>query len=131
MPANKSAYFDIPLNLPHACRIAQRIRRIMESRGAGNPAYHELKQTVETLEALLLAFEGADDAKETAPETVAITENAARLGRTLAHQIADLHLDDDRMGQCVRNLFECLYKGREGADLGLVAGENPASLQRP
>ena len=131
MPAEKSAYFDIPLNLPHACRIAQRIRQITENRGVGNPAYHELKQTVETLEALLLPFGHADDAEETAPEPVATAENAARLGRALARQIADLHLDDDRLGQCVRNLFECLHKGREGAQLGLVAGENPASLQRP
>ena len=37
----------------------------------------------------------------------------------------------DRLGQQVRNLFECLELGEEGAAISLRAGENPRSLLRP
>jgi hypothetical protein len=40
-------------------------------------------------------------------------------------------LGHDRLGQCVRNFFECLELGREGAAISLRAGENPRSMQRP
>jgi hypothetical protein len=38
---------------------------------------------------------------------------------------------DDRLGQAVRNLFECLELGEEGAEISLRAGENPDSALRP
>jgi hypothetical protein len=38
---------------------------------------------------------------------------------------------DDRLGQAVRNLFECLELGAEGAEISLRAGENPDSALRP
>ena len=130
------AYFDLPLNLPHAFRIAQRIGRIVENRAEGNGAYAALKETAAQLEKLLEPFHddlSADTINpvETAKTVEATVEAAARIGRDLAQSLADLPITDDRLGQCVRNLFECLSKGREGAALGLAAGENPASLQRP
>jgi hypothetical protein len=40
-------------------------------------------------------------------------------------------LQSDRLGQWVRNLFECLEKAEEGLEISLRAGEDPNSLQRP
>ena len=40
-------------------------------------------------------------------------------------------LGGDRLGQAVRNLFECLALGEEGAAISLRAGENPRSTLRP
>ena len=45
--------------------------------------------------------------------------------------IERLHIGDDRLGQAVRNFFECLGLGVEGARLSLLAGENPDSALRP
>ena len=36
----------------------------------------------------------------------------------------------DKLGQCVRNLFECLGLPNEGRRVSLVCGENPDSLMR-
>lgn len=58
-------------------------------------------------------------------------DRAAERGRKLAEGIASAGLGRDRLGQCIRNLFECLELGEEGARLGLLAGENPDSMQRP
>ena len=46
-------------------------------------------------------------------------------------EIERLKLGSDRLGQHVRNLFECLELGEEGAQISLRAGENPNSVQRP
>ncbi|MFZ5495316.1 MAG: hypothetical protein ACOZE5_08265 [Verrucomicrobiota bacterium] len=40
-------------------------------------------------------------------------------------------LGHDRLGQGVRNYFECLELGREGAAIPLRAGKDPESMQRP
>jgi hypothetical protein len=56
---------------------------------------------------------------------------AAELGRKLVDHIERGKFGHDRLGQCVRNLFECLGLGREGAAISLRAGENPRSMQRP
>jgi hypothetical protein len=64
-------------------------------------------------------------------EAEKIREEAATLGRKLVYQIESGRFGHDRLGQCVRNLYECLELGREGADISLRAGENPRSLQRP
>ena len=49
----------------------------------------------------------------------------------LVDEIERHALGEDRLGECIRNLFECLELGAEGAVLSLRAGENPDSLQRP
>ena len=36
----------------------------------------------------------------------------------------------DRLGQCVRNLFECLGLPNEGRRVSLACGENPDSIMR-
>lgn len=60
-----------------------------------------------------------------------IRSRAADHARELVRQIEELELGHDRLGQRVRNLFECLELGVEGAIISLLAGENPDSLQRP
>ena len=53
------------------------------------------------------------------------------LGRLLVDHIERDQLGHDRLGQGIRNLFECLELGREGAVISLRAGEDPRSFQRP
>ena len=126
-----SGHFDIPLDLPHAGTIARRIQRILEARSAEEPeTYASLLDTVEQLVELLWK---ASSTGENPPEAEAnaFRETAADLGRTLVSQIESLEVGSDRLGQFVRNLFECLALGKEGAALSLRAGEDPGSLMRP
>lgn len=124
-------FFDLPLNLPHAGRIAERIRRLIEQRALTmDLRYLQLAETAEALDALLTRYrETNEDPPDAEAETV--RQQAATLGRTLVDAIARLSLGEDRLGQCIRNLFECLALGEEGALLSLRAGEDPHSLQRP
>jgi hypothetical protein len=124
-------YFDIPLNLPHAGRIAERIRRLVEQRALGSDLrWFQLARTVEELDDLLTPYRIADEDPHT-DEAEPVRQKAADLGRRLAAEALQQELRDDRFGQCVRNLFECLAFGEEGANLSLRVGENPRSLQRP
>jgi hypothetical protein len=124
-------YFDLPLNLPHAGRIAERIGRLVEQYGLGSDLrWLPLAEITEELDRLLTPYRVAD---EDPPEGEAepIRVRAAELGRQLASEAIKRDLREDRFGQCVRNLFECLALGEEGAILSLRVGENPRSLQRP
>ncbi len=125
-------YFDIPLNLPHAGKIAARLCQIIENRAvAQDLRFFRLSETAEAIETLLRPYRltGEDPADTTEAER--LRQEAASLGRTLVDEVARLGIGEDRLGQCVRNLFECLEMGEEGALLSLRAGENPHSLQRP
>jgi hypothetical protein len=87
--------------------------------------------TAVKLEALLAP---CGEQEDNPPAIVAkrLREEAAGLARQLVVEIeARPGAGHDRLGQSIRNLFECLELGREGAVLGLRAGENPRSLQRP
>jgi len=65
------------------------------------------------------------------PNAMDVRDQAAAMGRELVDAIEAAHISGDRLGQLVRNLFECLELGKEGAEISLRAGENPNSLQRP
>ena len=65
------------------------------------------------------------------PQAHRVCEQAAMIARRFVDEAERERVGYDRLGQCVRNLFECLERGEEGAELGLRAGENPRSLQRP
>jgi hypothetical protein len=123
------AHFDIPLDLPHAGRIADRIlilvQRHAEEKGVDAPAAVD---AAERLWNLLFRYTGEDD---NPPEAMTIRDEAAAIGRDLVDGIVAAGLTSDRMGQLIRNLFECLELGEEGAAISLTAGENPNSLQRP
>ncbi|MDB6169279.1 MAG: hypothetical protein JWM88_2143 [Verrucomicrobia bacterium] len=120
-------HFQIPLNLPHAGRIAGRIVSLLDREGV--PAAG-VEKTADKLVAILQPY--ADSDENPRPDLAArVRDQAAVLGRQLVDQIEAGRLGHDRLGQCVRNLFECLELGREGAILSLRAGEDPASFQRP
>jgi hypothetical protein len=123
------AHFDIPLDLPHAGRIADRIlilvQRHAEEKGIEAP---EAVDAAERLWNLLFRYTGEDD---NPPEAMALRDEAAAIGRELAGFIVSSKLTSDRLGQLIRNLFECLELGEEGAEISIHAGENPNSLQRP
>jgi hypothetical protein len=125
------AHFQIPLNLPHAGTIVRRIDAIL----GGDPAYrkpdgHALRDAMtglrELLEPYRLSGENSSE-KEAKP----VVEKASQLARTVAKEVIRLKLTGDRIGQCVRNLFECLELGEEGATVSLQCGENPQSAARP
>lgn len=124
-------YFDIPMNLPHAGTIASRlvyhIERLEQSQKKEFP---EALQTAEALEELLANYRFAG---ENPPEDEGnhIASAAMDLARRFVDAVETYKCGDDRLGQAVRNLFECLGQGREGAMQSLRAGENPDSVLRP
>jgi hypothetical protein len=123
------AHFDIPLDLPHAGRIADRIVALLEKHteemGLDVP---EVMDIADRLSSYLFRNAAGDDNPPNANE---VRDQAAMLGRQLVDSMEAAHLTGDRLGQLVRNLFECLELGQEGSEISLRAGENPKSLQRP
>lgn len=125
------AHYDIPLDLPHAGRIATRLVRLLERHceeyGIDAP---EVLDTAERLDAQLSKYV-VEDENPPAHEAKTAVESAANLGRQLVAALEGSDIKGDRLGQYVRNLFECLALGKEGAEISLRAGEAPGSLQRP
>jgi hypothetical protein len=124
-------HFHVPLNLPHAGRVARRILLLVPTRVQGSGAdATAIKTLARELEDLLSPYTDLD---ENPPEAQAqqLRDRAAALARRLVDHIERGGFGEDRLGQCVRNLFECLELGLEGALISLRAGENPHSLQRP
>ncbi|HVS33803.1 MAG TPA: hypothetical protein VMS98_20375 [Thermoanaerobaculia bacterium] len=124
-------HFDIPLDLPHAGRLSDRIvsllERQAEARGVdAGPAV----DVAEKISNLLFRF-SANDENPPDAEALPIRDEAAALGRELVDSIVATGMTGDRLGQLVRNFFECLELGAEGAEISLMAGEDPKSLQRP
>ena len=125
------AHFDLPLDLPHAGRIAGRILELLEhhceEHGIDAPALFEV---TERLDGMLCRF--VDEAENPpASEAAAVRDRAAELSRNLVAELEAAGIRGDRLGQYIRNLFECLALGEEGAQISIRAGENPESLQRP
>ena len=125
------AHFDIPLDLPHAGRLADRILNLLERHceEQGVDA-EEAIDTAERMSNLLFRY-SANDENPGGAEAVSVRDEAAILGRQLVDQLEAVDIRGDRLGQYVRNYFECLELGEEGAEISLRAGENPGSLQRP
>ncbi len=121
-------YVDV--NLPHARTVATRVGRCLEAMGAfgeaGNGGAFTLLGAYEKLEAELQAFD-EDPPLETA---LAAADAAAVLARALVAAILATKLRGDRLGQHVRNLFECLGLAEEGRALSLECGERPDSPLR-
>ena len=125
MPADEMPFFQVPLNLPHAGRVARRILLLAPATAAG-----ETRRLARELDELLDPCRDAED-NPPAEAAAKIRDEAAALGRRLVDAIEREGAGGDRIGQCVRNLFECLALGREGAAISLRAGEDPKSFQRP
>jgi hypothetical protein len=123
------AYFDIPLDLPHAGRLADRILNLLERHVEENGLHAgAMLEAAEGLSSFLFPYSADDD---NPPGAEVIRDEAAALARTLVDEMDRVEIRGDRIGQYIRNLFECLELGKEGAEISLRAGENPNSLQRP
>ncbi|MGZ8867205.1 MAG: hypothetical protein ACXW2P_02600 [Thermoanaerobaculia bacterium] len=125
------AHFDIPLDLPHAGRLADRIlsllERYIDEKGMEAPA---VLDAADRLSNLLFRYSAEDDNPEES-EAQRVREEAAVVAREIVDSADAVGIRFDRLGQYIRNLFECLELGEEGAMISLRAGESPESLQRP
>ena len=116
------------INLPHARTIAERIDRQLEIlRVLDGEGSKRLNAAVIAVRASLEPW--AEDAD---PETAAASADPiVALAREMVQAIVDEErARGDKLGQCVRNLFECLGLPNEGRRVSLVCGENPDSLMR-
>ena len=124
------AFYQVPRNLPHAATIVRRIEYRLRSSGVEEtPENEQLWMRVEQLHSLIGKYEGGEDPADVVGDQVA--EEAAGAGRELVIEIEKQGLAEDRLGQAIRNLFECLGFPEEGANISLRAGEDPNSLMRP
>jgi hypothetical protein len=118
------------VNLPHARTVTARIERSLEALGAfgeaGNGHAAPLRETWSLLSQALAPFD--DDPP--AEEALAAADAAAVHARALVDAIIAGPARGDRLGQHVRNLFECLGLAEEGALLSLQCGESPESPMR-
>jgi hypothetical protein len=118
------------LNLPHARTVLQRIGRSLEALGAfggaGDGDGEPLGDAFDALERRLRGFD------EDPPAAVALesADEAAALARRLVAAVLATPARGDRLGQHVRNLFECLGLPEEGAEQALLCGESPDSPLR-
>src|SRR6185436_14953295 len=78
-------------------------------------------------DALAALAREAEPFDEDPPAALAVqaADRLAERGRALVAQIVATPTRGDRLGQLVRNLFECLGLEDEGAELGLQCGERP------
>ena len=122
-------YFQIPLNLPHAAtisvRVAQRLSQLVPP-GKDSKALKLANDVCAELTPYRLIPEDPDPA-----ESMVVQAHVLDLARKLVVEIEQENRRSDRLGQSIRNLFECLGRGEEGAQMGLRAGEDPKSIQRP
>jgi hypothetical protein len=120
----------VQINLPHARTIAQRVGRTLEVLGgfgeAGNGGALALHAAFEALEGSLREF----DEDPRAEEAIVAADAVAAKARTLVEAILATSCRGDRLGQHVRNLFECLGLAEEGAEASLKCGERPNSPLR-
>jgi hypothetical protein len=121
-------HFNIPLNLPHAATVATRL--LYHLNRVQQPGKAEAAVALACdLSACLRPYKMQDENPPEA-EAKAVASEAAELARKLVDEIERGGCRDDRLGQAIRNLFECLALGEEGARQSLRAGENPDSALR-
>lgn len=120
----------VHINLPHARTLIQRIGRsldVLDAFGEGaNGGASALHEAFQGLEASARPF---DDDPPLEQALLAADAVAVR-GRAMIALILKTPARSDRLGQLVRNLFECLGLPEEGATLSLQCGERPDSPLR-
>jgi hypothetical protein len=120
----------VSINLPHARTVAARIGRSLEALGAfgaeGDGGAPGLAQAWDAVEQALRGF----DEDPPMEEALRAADRIAERGRALVAAIAATRVRSDRLGQHVRNLFECLGLAAEGRELSLQCGERPDSPLR-
>jgi hypothetical protein len=129
-PMDEASRRYAQINLPHARTVAGRVERTLEALGAfganGSSAASRLKHAMAALERVLEPF----DEDPGVAEAIAAADEAAERARELVESIVTAQVSSDRLGQHVRNLFECLALAEEGALLSLRCGERPDSPLR-
>jgi hypothetical protein len=120
----------VNVNLPHARTIVARIWRTLEAMGAfgeqGNGSGSALSLALEALDEESRPYEEDPRLEQALVAADAIAER----GRALVAAIVETPARGDRLGQFVRNLFECLGLADEGAALSLECGERADSPLR-
>jgi hypothetical protein len=118
------------INLPHSRTVVQRIARTLDALGAFHQEENGGALALETAITDLMGL--LQDFDEDPPFESAITaaDLAAARARDLVAAILATSHRSDRLGQHVRNLFECLGLGEEGAEVSLQCGERPDSPLR-
>jgi hypothetical protein len=109
-----------------AGRIAELLERHCEEHGIDAP---EVFDRAERLDGMLFKYVEEDE-NPGAQEAAEMKDKAASVARQLVDQLEAAQIAGDRLGQYIRNLFECLELGEEGAEISLRAGERPDSLMR-
>lgn len=116
------------INLPHARTVAERLERQMEVlRVLEGEQGRPLHLAVVALRRSLEPWADDPNPEEAVTAADPIVECARGLVRAI---LDDERARSDRLGQCVRNLFECLGLPNEGRRVSLECGENPDSLMR-
>jgi hypothetical protein len=120
----------VNINLPHARTVILRIGRTLEFLGAFREEHDggatALYHAFEALE-----HEAAPHDEDPALEDAIVAADAVAVrARSLVAAILETPVRSDRLGQHVRNLFECLGLAEEGAELSLRCGERPDSPLR-
>ena len=116
------------VNLPHALTIVGRLVYYLEYRAEPVPIEQtQVREFLAELDGILRPYP-TDPPAATA---VAVARSAAVPARLLAGELARAGFIGDRLGQCIRNLFECLGLPEEGAALSLECGERLDSPLRP
>lgn len=116
------------INLPHARTVAERIERQLEIlRVLDGEGSKRLNTLVLDLRNKLEPWLEDVDPEKAAEAADPIVEVARELVNAI---VDDERARSDRLGQCVRNLFECLGLPHEGRRVSLSCGEYPDSLMR-
>lgn len=116
------------INLPHAKTIVGRLVYYLAQRpelaSANEP---DVRDLLDEMEKRLSAFE----VDPPTSEAIVAAGQISEMARALADAIVRDGYRGDRLGQCVRNLFECLGYPGEGAERSLACGERADSPLRP
>jgi hypothetical protein len=120
----------VNVNLPHARTIVERIGRSLEALGglqeSGEGGATGIAAALDALEEEARPYD--DDPP--LEEALSAADRIAERARALVSGIVAGTARGDRLGQHVRNLFECLGLAEEGAALSLDCGERPDSPLR-
>ena len=115
------------INLPHAQTIVGRLIYYLAQRPEPEPGKVDVRDLLDELEKELSPYDVDPPMPEALAAAIALGEKA----RAVADQIVLAGYRGDRLGQCVRNLFECLGYLEEGAQRSLECGERSDSPLRP
>ncbi len=116
------------VNLPHAHTIVGRLSYYLNARTEPTPVEQtQVRELLAALDEILRSYP-TDPPLEVGARVAGLAAEQARL---LVGECIRASYKSDRLGQCIRNLFECLGLAAEGAALSLKCGERPDSPLRP